>query len=304
MMWTMRIVAALGGNALLRRGERPDASVQVDHVRAALRSLAPLLTEHEVVLTHGNGPQVGVLAVESANDTALSHPYPFDSLVAETQGLIGNWILQGLSEYDVSAAALVSRVLVAADDPAFSAPSKFVGQMYDEATARRLAQTLGWSVRADGSGWRRVVPSPDPTAIVELAAIRALIAAGQTVISAGGGGVPVVRSASGGLEGAEAVIDKDLTSALLANDLEADLLLLLTDVSHLYSDFGEPGQRPIDRATPADLRTMGFPAGSMGPKVEASCRFVEGGSLRRAVIGHIDDAVALVAGTAGTQIHP
>jgi carbamate kinase len=303
MMCDMRIVAALGGNALLRRGERPDASVQVDHVRSALRSLAPLLAEHEVVLTHGNGPQVGVLAVESANDTSLSHPYPFDSLVAETQGLIGNWILQALTENDVAAAALVSRVLVSADDPAFSAPSKFVGQMYDEATAHRLAETLGWSIRADGSGWRRVVPSPDPTAIVELDAIRALIAAGQTVICAGGGGVPVVHSTSGGLQGVEAVIDKDLTSALLAGDLDADLLLLLTDVPHLYADFGTPDQREVREATPTTLRALTFPAGSMGPKVEASCRFVEGDSARRAVIGHIDDAVALVAGTAGTQIH-
>jgi carbamate kinase len=256
------------------------------------------------VLTHGNGPQVGVLAVESANDTALSHPYPFDSLVAETQGLIGNWILQALSEYDVAASALVSRVRVAADDPAFAAPSKFVGQMYDEATAHRLAETLGWSIRADGSGWRRVVASPDPTAIVELDAIRALIASGHTVICAGGGGVPVVRSTSGGLAGVEAVIDKDLTSALLAGDLDADLLLLLTDVTHLYSGFGTPDQREITAATPATLRTLGFPPGSMGPKVEASCRFVVGGASRRAVIGHIDDAVALVAGTAGTQIHP
>jgi carbamate kinase len=299
----MRIVVALGGNALLRRGERPDAEPQRRNVLRAADALAPLAGHHEVIVTHGNGPQVGVLAIESATDPMLSQPFPLDPLGAETQGLIGYWLVQGLHNAlpGREVVAVLTQCVVDPADPAFTRPTKFVGPTYDESTARALAVERDWSVAPDGAAWRRVVPSPEPREIVEASSIRRLIDAGVLVVCAGGGGVPVVRGAEGMLTGVEAVIDKDLTAALLAETLGADALLLLTDVAAVETAFGSPDARPIRSATPTALRTHGFPAGSMGPKVEAACRFTEhtGGI---AAIGSLTEAAAVLDGTAGTRV--
>jgi carbamate kinase len=300
----VRIVAALGGNALLQRGEQPDASTQEGHVVKAVAALAPLAREHELVITHGNGPQVGQLALESARDPALSRPYPFDVLGAQTQGMIGYWLAQALQNAlpGREVACLVSRTLVRADDPAFGAPAKFVGPVYDRERAAALAASQGWTMRPDGPAWRRVVPSPEPAELLDLPVIRQLAAGGVIVICAGGGGVPVTRG-PGGLQGAEAVVDKDLTAALLARDLGAGSLLLLTDVPAVQEAYGTPQARPIGRIGAARLRAMGFAAGSMGPKVEAACRFASAtGNI--AAIGQLEDAQQLAAGTAGTQVSP
>lgn len=301
----MRIVAALGGNALLERGEPPDSDIQEAHVLKAAAALAPLARAHDLVITHGNGPQVGLLALESARDPALSRPYPFDVLGAQTQGMIGYWLVQALQNAlpGSQVACLVSRTLVSADDPAFAAPSKFVGPVYDEAQARKLAAAHGWELRKDGARWRRVVPSPEPSELLDLPSIRLLLATGVIVVCAGGGGVPVVRTGAGQLSGAEAVVDKDLTACLLAQALGADALLLLTDVEAVQDGFGTPQAQPIRQATPADLRARSFPAGSMGPKIEAVCRFVEV-TGKMAAIGQLSDAQALLNREAGTVIVP
>jgi carbamate kinase len=301
----MRIVAALGGNALLERGEPPDSGIQLHHVRAAVEALTPLADGNQLVITHGNGPQVGLLALESAGDQSLSVPYPFDVLGAETQGMIGYWILQALQNTLPSreVAALITQTLVSAADPAFAEPTKFVGPVYEEAEAKRRAAAAGWTVRPDGPFWRRVVPSPVPHSIVEIGLIRRLFDAGVVVVCAGGGGVPVIRNDDAELEGVEAVVDKDATAALLAEALDADALLLLTDVATVEIGYGTLDARPITRTTPALLRAHPFPAGSMGPKVDAVCRFVEGtGGV--AAIGALADAGAILAGTAGTLVSP
>ena len=301
----MRIVVALGGNALLQRGEPPDAEVQEHHVVAAVRALAPLARQHELVVTHGNGPQVGLLAIESADDPALSRPYPLDVLGAQTQGMIGYWLVQALSRAAPAqpAACLLCRTVVRADDPAFAAPSKFVGPVYDQAAATRLAARHGWAVRPDGTGWRRVVASPEPAEIVELGLIRELVDCGTTVVCAGGGGVPVTRTLAGQLRGVEAVVDKDLTAALLAEAVGADALLILTDVPAVIDGYGTAAARPLHRVTPDELRRLALPAGSMGPKAEAACRFAEA-TGHPAVIGDIDDAALLLAGGTGTTVKP
>ena len=301
----MRLVVALGGNALLERGQLPDADAQEVNVRRAVESLAPLAADHELVLTHGNGPQVGLLALQSAKDPALTRPYPFDALGAETQGLIGYWLLQALQNALPSrrVACLITQTLVSAADPAFDHPTKFVGPIYAEAEAHRLAAERNWTVRPDGTSWRRVVPSPIPHRVIETPLIRHVLAAGIVVVCAGGGGVPVVRGSKGLLEGVEAVVDKDLTASLLAEALDADGLLLLTDVPVVQGDYGTPQATPIYRATPAELRAQRFPAGSMGPKVEAVCRFVEmTGNF--AAIGALGDSEAILAGKAGTIVTP
>lgn len=211
----MRVVVALGGNALLRREERPDAAVQLANVRAAVAALAPLAHEHELVITHGNGPQVGVLALESAADRSLSSPYPFDVLGAETQGMIGYWLLQSLQNAlpGRQVCALLNQTLVSAADPAFADPAKFVGPVYERDEAERLAADRGWTVKQDGTHWRRVVPSPRPQRVVETRLIRLLLQSGAVAVCAGGGGVPVIRDGQGQLTGVEAVVDKDLTAA-------------------------------------------------------------------------------------------
>jgi carbamate kinase len=301
----MRIVVALGGNALLERGEPPDSDIQESHVAGAVDALGPLLQRHDLVITHGNGPQVGVLAVESAGDPALSHPYPFDVLGAQTQGMIGYWLVQALQGAGAGkpAACLICRTVVHPRDPAFGQPSKFVGPVYDEATALRLAADQGWDVRQDGKAWRRVVPSPEPIGLLELDMIRVLVSRGVIVVCAGGGGVPVVADGPRRFRGVEAVVDKDLTAALLARAVEASALLLLTDVEAVIDGYGTPQARPIRRTTPRELRARSFPAGSMGPKVEAVCRFVEKTGAM-AAIGRLDDAAALLDGTAGTIVVP
>ncbi|MDQ4007728.1 MAG: carbamate kinase [Actinomycetota bacterium] len=301
----MRIIVALGGNALLRRGQRPDADVQEANVSAAVAALAPLGAEHELVVTHGNGPQVGVLALQSASDPNLTTPYPFDVLGAQTQGMIGYWLLQSMQNAlpRREVAAIINQTLVAADDPAFDEPTKFVGEVYDEAQARELADARGWTVKPDGEGWRRVVGSPKPLRVVETELIRRVLASGAIVVCAGGGGVPVVQDASGQLEGVEAVVDKDLTAAVLAEALHADALLVLTDVSHVMHAFGTAAATPIRRSTPARLRRTEFPAGSMGPKVDAVCRFVEATGAT-AAIGRLEDAEAILRGQTGTVVTP
>jgi len=301
----MRIVIALGGNALLERGQRPDAEVQEHNVARAVAALAPLARDHELILTHGNGPQVGVLALESAQDASLTRPYPFDALGAETQGLIGYWLLQELRNAlpDRQVAALITETVVAADDPAFTHPTKLVGPVYAADEAHRLAAERGWDIAPDGDWWRRVVPSPPPREIEQIDVIARLVDEGVLVVCAGGGGIPVVRGPEGSLHGVEAVVDKDLTAALLAERVGADALLLLTDVAAVEADHGTPRARPLGRTTAAALRGHDFAAGSMGPKVDAACRFVER-TGRPAAVGCLDDAEAIVAGRAGTLVVP
>jgi carbamate kinase len=299
----MRIVVALGGNALLMRGERADASVQLHHVEAAARALAPLAAEHELVVCHGNGPQIGLLALESEADPSLTRPYPLDTLGAETQGMIGYWLAQSLRNAGVRkpVLAVVTQTVVDAADPAFAAPTKFIGPIYDRARADRLAEQNGWTLAADGPHWRRVVPSPRPLRLVEQESVEQLVSGGTIVVCAGGGGARVVDD--GRLHGVEAVVDKDLTSAELAIALKADRLLLLTDVPAVMTDFGLPDAEPLRRLDLAELKELTFPAGSMGPKIEACGRFVEATGWV-AAIGSLVDAEAILQGRAGTTIHP
>ncbi|PXY19415.1 carbamate kinase [Prauserella muralis] len=301
----MRIVAALGGNALLRRGQRAEHTLQQQNVRRAVRALAPLATEYELVVVHGNGPQVGMLALESAADRDLDQPYPLDVLVAETQGMIGYWLAEALSAAlpGREVVTLVTRTVVDGNDPAFARPVKFIGPGYGETAAGTLAADRGWTLRRDGRRWRRVVPSPEPVAVVERPVIARLAAEGVVVVAGGGGGVPVAAGDDGTLRGVEAVVDKDLTAALLAGELKADALLLLTDVPAVLRGFGTAHPEPIARASVAQLRALGLPEGSMAPKVDACGRFLAaGGSL--AAIGALHEAGAILAGTAGTRVDP
>lgn len=300
----MRVVAALGGNALLRRGESADADVQRRNVAVAVEALAALAAEHELVVTHGNGPQVGLLALEAEAYKAV-RPYPLDVLGAESEGMIGYLLEQGLANVlpERRTATLLTQVIVDVDDPAFRAPTKPVGPIYSRPEAERLAAERGWAIAPDGESWRRVVPSPEPRRIVELQAIRTLVDAGLIVICVGGGGVPVVVDEHGCLRGVEAVIDKDLSAALLACELGADALLLLTDVPGIELDRGTPNPHLLKSASPGQLATLQLPRGSMGPKAEAAARFVrETGRL--AGIGALEDAAAILAGRAGTRVIP
>ncbi|HVS84747.1 MAG TPA: carbamate kinase [Gaiellaceae bacterium] len=293
----MRIVVALGGNALLRRGEEPSVDAQRANVEAAAAALAPLAAAHELVLTHGNGPQVGLLALQADSGRDVA-PTPLDVLGAESEGMIGYLLVQALGNRlpGRRIASVLTQVAVDPGDPAFLAPAKPIGPVYREVRARQLAATRGWTIAADGDWFRRVVPSPEPLEIVEVETVLALLAAGVLPVCAGGGGIPVRRNGDGELRGVEAVIDKDLAAELLARSVGAERLLLLTDVSAVEWD-----GRPLRRATPAELRGLSFPAGSMGPKVEAACRFAErtGGV---AAIGALGEAVAIVAGEAGTIV--
>ena len=296
-------MVAVGGNALLERGEVPIAQIQEGHVAVAVAALARLASDKELVVTHGNGPQVGLLANESAVDRDLPGPYPLDVLGAESQGMIGYFFLQALENAlpGRKVVSLICQTEVDADDPAFTAPSKFVGPVYTRTVAEGLAADRGWQIREDGTSWRRVVPSPEPRAIVELGTIGVLMGSGAIVICSGGGGIPVVRGVDGRLRGAEAVVDKDLAAALLARELGADALLLLTDVDGVELGFGTPEASLIRHTTAAELRAGSFPAGSMGPKVDAACRFVEA-TGRPAMIGRLGDAVELLEGSRGTII--
>ncbi|MBK5110003.1 MAG: carbamate kinase [Thermoleophilia bacterium] len=294
-------VVALGGNALLPRGEAPEAAAQLRAARLAAETLAPAAAGHRLVVTHGNGPQVGLLAL--MNDAyGEVDPYPLDVLDAESAGQIGYVIELELDNAidGCDTVALITRVVVREDDPAFADPGKFIGPLYDEASAGEIGVERGWTIKRDGEGYRRVVPSPEPQSIVQLSAIRRLSEAGFLVVCAGGGGIPVIEEGAGH-RGVEAVIDKDLCSARLAIDLEAELLVLATDVDAVYLDWEGPDRRAIGKTTPSGLRRNRFPAGSMGPKVEAACRMVEatGG---RAAIGSLQDLEGLIDGSRGTQV--
>lgn len=294
-------VVALGGNALLKRGDPATAAAQLRAAEDAARVLGPISQSTRLVITHGNGPQVGLLALKE-DAYADGDPYPLDVLDAETEGQIGYVVELALDNHvdGQDTVAVVTRVLVDAEDPAFAEPTKFIGPVYEKERADSLASERGWTVRPDGEHWRRVVASPDPKEIVQLRAIRKLVEDDFLVVCAGGGGVPVI-AVDGGHQGIEAVIDKDLVSSLLAKQLGADLLVLATDVDAVYADWTTPNRSAVGRTTPAWLRGHEFAGGSMGPKVEAACRFVEqaGG---RAAIGQLDDLPALIAGNAGTQV--
>jgi carbamate kinase len=299
----MRVVAALGGNALLRRGQPLTAENQRANVAVAARALLPIALEHDLVLTHGNGPQVGLLALQNAAYRP-DELYPLDILDAETEGMIGYLLEQELGNllpHPRPIATLLTRIAVDADDPAFGRPTKPIGPVYGRAEAERLAQEKGWTIAPDGGSWRRVVPSPEPRRILELDVIELLVRERVLVVCAGGGGIPVVERADGTVAGVEAVIDKDLAGALLARSLRADAYLMLTDVDAVYEGWGTPDARPIRRIAPASLDPSRFAAGSMGPKVAAARRFAEatGGS---AVIGSLADAAAMLSGEAGTVV--
>jgi carbamate kinase len=304
----MRVVVALGGNALLRRGEPLTAENQRSNARVACKALAPVALEHDLVISHGNGPQVGLLALQGSAYTAVD-PYPLDLLGAQTEGMIGYVIQQELGNelpFEKRLASLLTLIEVDPEDPAFEDPTKPIGPIYPEADSRRLAQEKGWVFKPDGDSFRRVVPSPLPQRIFGIEPVEWLLEHGSVVICAGGGGIPVMytdspATAGRQLVGVEAVIDKDLASALLARDLHADALAIVTDVDAVYTDWGTPQQRAIRRATPEALGKSEFAAGSMGPKVRAACSFVEEtGGL--AAIGSIADTPALLRGEAGTIV--
>ncbi len=303
----MRALVALGGNALLKRGEPMTADAQRANVRVAAQALAPVAKRHELVLSHGNGPQVGLLALQ-ADAYRDVEAYPLDVLGAETEGMIGYLIEQELGNIlppDIPLATILTMVEVDAHDPAFAVPTKFVGPVYDAEQAEWITTRKGWTVKRDGDGFRRVVPSPEPRRIVEIDSIRLLLAQGTIVICAGGGGIPTARASDGtrALSGVEAVIDKDLASELLAREVDADVLVLATDVDGVYSRWGTAQQHRLQELTPERIRHLKLASGSMGPKVEAAARFVEA-TGRRAAIGALSDIERLVDGGAGTTIVP
>ena len=301
----MRVVIALGGNALLKRGEPMTAEAQRDNVRMAAPALASVARRHQMVLSHGNGPQVGLLALQAAAYTEVE-AYPLDVLGAQTEGMIGYVLEQELGNLlplEVPFATLLTMIEVDPKDPAFGNPTKFVGPVYDQPQADRLASERGWTFKRDGDRWRRVVPSPEPRRIFEIRPIRWLLDNDALVICAGGGGVPTMYrpDAERTLVGVEAVIDKDLASELLAREVGAERFVMVTDVDGVYVDWGTPDARLLARVTPDDLCKFDFAAGSMGPKVQAAIRFVEA-TGRPAAIGSLAQIEAIVAGHAGTQV--
>jgi carbamate kinase len=300
----MRTVIALGGNALLRRGEELTSENQRANVRVACEALAPLALTHELVVSHGNGPQVGLLALQGAAYTKVPI-YPLDVLDAETQGMIGYLVEQELGNrlpMDKPLATLLTMIQVDEHDPAFDEPTKPIGPIYDKATADELALTRDWTFKPDGDAFRRVVPSPEPKRIFELRQIEWLLERGCVVICAGGGGIPTTYRPGRQLVGVEAVIDKDRASGLLASGVRADALVMATDVDAVYLGWGTPDQRAITRAHPEALlaHRSEFPAGSMLPKVETACRFAAAGGL--AAIGSLTDVAGMIDGTAGTVV--
>lgn len=298
----MRLVIALGGNALLRRGEAMTAENQRDNVRIACEQIAKVAAGNELVIAHGNGPQVGLLALQGAAYDA-ANPYPLDVLGAETEGMIGYMIEQELGNLlpaDLPFATILTQVEVDGADPAFQKPTKPIGPIYTKEEAERLARDKGWSIAPDGNQFRRVVASPRPQRIIEIRPIKWLLEKGSVVICAGGGGIPTLYR-DGKLQGVEAVIDKDLCSALLAEQLASDLLVIATDVDAAYIDWGKPTQKAIAEAHPDELERLGFAAGSMGPKVQAACEFARH-TGKVAVIGSLPDIEAIVQGTAGTRV--
>lgn len=300
----MRIVIALGGNALLKRGEEMSAENQRKNVRVAATQMAKISPGNELVIVHGNGPQVGLLALQGAAYTDVA-AYPLDVLGAETEGMIGYMIEQELGNVlpaDKPLATLLTQVEVDKNDPAFDTPTKPIGPVYTQEKAEQLAAEKGWHIAPDGDKFRRVVASPRPKRIIELRPIRWLIEEGTIVICAGGGGVPTVFDEQGDLQGIEAVIDKDLCAAFLAEELAAEQLVIATDVSAVYVDFGLPTQKAIKSAHPDAIAELAFAAGSMQPKVEAACEFVRSGDHKSAVIGSLADIEDIATGKAGTSI--
>lgn len=307
----MKIVIAIGGNALLRRSQAPSAANLLENVctaAAQLAKIACMAGGHQIVLTHGSGPQVGLLALQSAA-YAVQNPgieaYPLDLLDAETAGMLGYVLEQEIANRlpaTRTVVSLLTRVEVDRLDPAFAAPSKPIGPTYTREQADQAAAGHPWTMGPDGNGLRRLVASPRPVKVLALEAIRCLLQSGAMVIAGGGGGIPVMRRADGqGMEGVEAVIDKDLCSALIATELQADCLIIATDVPAIYLDWGLPTQRALGRTTPRELALQSYAAGSMAPKVQAACAFVRSAG-QRAAIGSLDSIEALLAGEAGTQI--
>jgi len=300
----MRVVVALGGNALLKRGEIMSPSQQRENVRIAARALAPVAQEHELVISHGNGPQVGLLALQAAAYDSVE-PFPLDVLGAQTEGMIGYLIEQELGNelpYEQPFATILTMVQVDPEDPAFANPTKPIGPVYAQEEAERMRDLHGWHIGRDGDGWRRLVPSPRPQHIFEARPIRWLVDQGVVVICTGGGGIPTMYEGDR-LVGAEVVIDKDLASALLAKQLGADMLVMATDVDGVYTGWGTEDARLVGSAEPADLMDLDLAAGSMGPKVEAACAFVAA-SGGVAVIGALGQIAEMVAGSAGTRVLP
>jgi carbamate kinase len=299
----MRILVALGGNALLRRGEAMTAEAQRANVRIAATALAAIHPGNELVITHGNGPQVGLLALQGAAYNP-DEVYPLDVLGAQTEGMIGYMIEQELGNllpFEVPFATILTMVEVDRDDPGFKNPTKFIGPVYTESDAERLRADKGWAMKRDGDKWRRVVASPQPKQIFEVRPIRWLLEQGTIVIAAGGGGIPTVYNAGRRLSGIEAVIDKDLCSELLARQLDADFYIMATDADAVFLDWGKPTAKAFRRASPKAMRDFSFPAGSMGPKVDAACHFAET-TGKAAAIGALKDLAAIIRGEAGTTI--
>ena len=299
----MRVLVALGGNALLKRGQPMTAGNQRANVRVAAEALAPIASHHQLVISHGNGPQVGLLALQASSYEAVE-AYPLDILGAETEGMIGYLIEQELGNllpFEVPFATLLTMIEVDPKDPAFQKPDKPIGPVYGEAEARRLAAERGWAIAPDGDGYRRVVPSPQPRRIFEIRPIQWLLERGVIVICAGGGGIPTVYGEDGKLKGVEAVIDKDRASGLLAQQLEADVFVMATDAEAVFVDWGSPQARAIRRASPAALVSLQFAEGSMGPKVEAACDFAER-TGKTAAIGALEDVGLILDGKAGTTV--
>lgn len=298
----MRVVIALGGNALLRRGDRMDSEIQRRNIQTAAAAIAVIAREHRVVVTHGNGPQIGLLALQAQAYRAV-RPYPLDVLGAESEGMIGYLLEQSLANQlpKRNVATLLTQVVVDPNDPAFSHPTKPIGPVYGAKQATQLRRQLGWTMGRDGAHYRRVVASPAPKRIIEIGAIRRLFDSGIVVVCAGGGGIPVTITKERTIWGVEAVIDKDRSAALLAKDLDADMLLLLTDVDAVHDGWGTPRARAIGRAAPGQLSRMSFEAGSMGPKVEAACRFARAEG-KTAAIGSLRDAARILRGEAGTVV--
>ena len=300
----MLVVIALGGNALIRRDQPPEVELQRQNIRLAAQAIAKIATEHRVVVTHGNGPQVGLLAIQSEAYKQVK-PYPLDVLDAETEGAIGYLIEQELRNQlpKKQIVTLLTQIEVDPCDPAWALPIKPIGALYSEEEAKQLAQARGWVIAPDGNGYRRVVPSPEPRRILELPTIQLLVKVGALVVCAGGGGIPVIITNSGSICGVEAVIDKDLATALLAKELQADALLLLTDVNAVYTNWNTPKAQPMHQTTPQQLSNYIFASGSMQPKVEAACRFVEATS-KIAGIGKLEDAAEILSGKKGTIVRP
>lgn len=300
----MRVVVAIGGNALLKRGEPMTAEVQRANIRIAATALADLARDNDIIVAHGNGPQVGLLALQAAAYKDVA-PYPLDILGAESVGMIGYLVEQELANTlarGTRLATLLTQIEVDRDDPAFARPEKPIGPIYDEAEAAKARSVHGWPMIEEAAGrWRRVVPSPLPQRITQIETIRLLVDFGVVVICAGGGGIPVIRSDKGELEGVEAVIDKDRAAGLLADELSADAFLMLTDVDAVHEGWGTTGQRAIRHTHPQELAAMSFAAGSMGPKVEAACAFVSRED-RITGIGRLQDARAILDGRAGTRV--